>query len=724
MKNKNLIILFFIFLILIFPLEKVYAIAWAPIIRLGLVVGSIIGIKFGVPDILNDFGEQVLRGIAVLVYHLTKLVHSLLWWYNTEVLSKLIDNVSRLNPFPDKGPSPVAVLWNILKNFAYILLVFSALAAAYEWLLGDDASAKRLIFNIIVVALIISFTFVLVKEAFLIVNSLEQELSGISEKDKVPNSKIIGTIMVASLWQGDPIKEVLQLAPSIEDADKIQKYLADIAGYLFIISLDMLIFIILVIALILFIARYVIFIFLAGTSSIAVASLTFPEFRSIPGLRETVSQFRIFETWFGYFVRWLLIIPIFVILVLLGNVLKENVLGHSGPAENLTEFLILFVIIMAWYIISIRIAVKLSGAIGVFAKSFATGLLAIPGVWAAKKVMKLAKEAIGGALRRISESIQNKVGVGGIFGWRSRIFHLAESMKGVGGKMLEDRAKQLEKELEYLAGQLTQAAQTGNQQQIQKASSQFADFIRKHQNLFTKDISKGIDEKLSIKTIQRIMETDPQSLQKIASQIKDQKIKDSYIDKLEKAADKKTLRIIMSKHPNFFEKKTFQGLDQDIQRVFADSIRTQLSESDALNLVLQTRQQIKNFHTAIIDALNRQTKGFVKAYISKNVNQIASALADFKSDTWDQFNTIEFFRALSDQKLARHIAGIYATAIQNSENPMSIIRAIIRNEPHRDPNAGPTRQLLYNQRGKLMPSLIQNYSNDPRMQSLISKIFS
>jgi hypothetical protein len=395
---------------------------------------------------------------------------------------------------------------------------------------------------------------------------------------------------------------------------------------------------------------------------------------------------------------------------------EESKAGFNG----FVQFILIYVLLAMWYLFSINVASNLSRGVAKMAAGIAFTGLSLMGGFAARRLMTASRGVVGNVLTKAGRALQKKVGVGGAFGWRSRMFQVAGSVKNIGQKMLKGREEQIEQQLNYLAGQLNQAI---NPQQIQRLSTQFADLIRNHQNLFAHTISTGINQ-MDIKGIRNIMQYNPQSLQTIAAQIRDQGIKDSFIDKLEKALDKKTLRMIMSQHPNFFEQQTFQGLDPAIQRVFADSIRTQLSESDALNLVLQTRQQMRNFHNAIRDALNRQTRGFVEAFIRRNVNQIASALADFKSDTWDQFNTIEFFRALRDQKLAGHIPGIYAAAIQNSENPLAIIRAITRNEPRRDPNAGPTRTLLNNQRGRFMPPLIRAFSNDPRMQDLIRNLFS
>jgi hypothetical protein len=114
---------------------------------------------------------------------------------NNYVLANLVDVASGLNPFAGThGQSPALIAWQVLQGFGFIILVFSALGAAYEWLLGDDATAKRMIFNIILVALLISFTYTLIQGAFYGVKNFEDGITG-------GQSRYIGTIMSISLWQ-------------------------------------------------------------------------------------------------------------------------------------------------------------------------------------------------------------------------------------------------------------------------------------------------------------------------------------------------------------------------------------------------------------------------------------------------------------------------------------------------------------------------------------------
>jgi hypothetical protein len=707
MKNKiKNIILFLIILSLIFPLKESRAFApWEWIKGKVKAVGDFLK---GVVDCAKDF---VFCALSYFTYAVTQVVHWVLAWFNNQILAPLVGSVATLNPFYKEDPkSPVVVIWNILKSFAYIILVFSALAAAYEWLFGNDASAKRLIFNIIVVALIISFTYVLVRETFFVVRSLEEGITN-NQLDK------LGTLIAASLWQKDPFETIDNITNQIETKAG-SRYLIQAVFYIFIIVFDMIIFVILFMTLVLLIVRYIMIIFLAGTSSIAAASLTFPEFKGIPALGEMMSQFRFATTWLEYFVKWLLVVPIFVILVILGNILKENTLAQI-KAESFVEFIVLLFMLGSWYIISIRIAVKLSGAVGAFAKRLAIAALLTVGGIAAGGLMAAARGTVGGILYKVGGGLQNKVGVGGMFGWRSRIFHMTESMKGIGGKMLEDQAKRLEKELEYLSWQLAQAAQTGNQQQIQKTSNQFADFIRRHQNLFAKDISKGIDEKLSIKTIQRIMETDPQSLQTIVSQIQDQKIKNSFIDKLEKAADKGTLRKMAQQYADLFLDANFRQFDPDIQKVFTKSIKNNFTEEDVLKILKDQKisGQIDKLHTNVIQSFGRAAQDFVNGIINQNVNTLANAISRFRGEFWnDPSAKRDLIDILKNQTppISANIDDILFNAVDLSSNRQAILRSALSEI---DPADQTIRPFLQNQKQKLM-----NIAANRNELQLISKL--
>jgi len=703
MKNNRLIILFLVFLILIFPLERVYAAIFLPILAGITIVGGVLAWLSG-KSVLNWLTDNVAKAIVGIIWLLAQLFHKLLWLINNSLLSQAINGVSQLNPFIGKNgqetESPVAIIWNILKSFAYIILVFSALAAGYEWLMGDDTSAKRLIFNIIIVALIISFTYVLVKEAFLVIDSLESGLSGYSVENNqtISNSKIIGTIISASLWQGNPFEMVEKITKEVGSGEnkEVIRYLAEAVGYIFIIALDMIIFIILIITLFLFVARYVIFIFLAGTSSAAIASLTFPEFKGVLG--KIMSEFRVFETWLDYFVRWLLVIPIFVILIILGNILKENVLtqiaGSSANKISFEEFIILFILLTAWYLISIKIAVKLSGIVGTFAKGVATAALLTVGGIAGKIAARTVQGKVGGILSKVGGNLQEKVGTGGLLGWKSWVGQkIGKPIKETGEKMIERRYGLEAESAKGTIGSIDeQLRKETDPAKIQNLTSRLSQLTQKYKgnDYVLKSINESI-KKMSPYSASKIL-TSGENFKALASPDAPQETREAVIgllDKLKKGDLKK-----MAGDTEWLG--ALKEVSPDVADAFVDKIGKEFKETDGLEII--SKDDVRGFISKLEKddnlrkTINNVTKGFTNALLEKNIENIeniSNTMASWDKDVWTPENTEKTNNILRSQLSEDEIKLSILETIRKTENRGAIIRGALREAP-----GGPLRTIL------------------------------
>jgi hypothetical protein len=665
MKNKiKNIILFLIILSLIFPLKesKAGVVEWLK--------GKVEAIGNFLRGLVNCTSNPFLCALSYFTYAITQAFHWILAWFNNNILAFLIGKAATLNPFYNENPkSPVVVIWNILKSFAYIILVFSALAAAYEWLFGNDASAKRLIFNIIVVALIISFTYVLVRETFFVVRSLEEGIT---------NNQLnqLGTLIAASLWQKDPFETIRNITNQIE-TEASSRYLIQAVFYIFIVVFDMITFIILTMILLLLIVRYIAMILLAGTSSIAAASLTFPEFKGIPALGEIMSQFRFATAWFEYFVRWLLVVPIFVILVILGNVLKENTLAQIGTPEFI-EFVILLFLLGSWYIISIRIAVKLSGAVGVFAKGLATSLLAIPGLLAARAVLNLGQGAVGRILTRIGESIQNKVGVGGRFGWKSWVGQkIGARTREIGEKMLERRYGFETEAVKGAIGRIDeQLRRTTDPTQIQNLTSQITKLFQQYKgnDYVLKSINESI-KKISPDSAVKILASS-ENLKAFASSDVPQETKETIIGLVDKLR-KGDLRKMVGDAAWL---SALKEISPDVADAFVDKIGKEFKETDGLEIISkdEIREIIPRLPENLRKTLNSITKGFVNALLDKNIENISNAMASWDKDIWVPENTEKINNILRSQLSEDEIKASVLETIRKTENRGAIIRGALK----------------------------------------------
>jgi hypothetical protein len=701
MKNKQLIILFLVFLILIFPFEKASAFGWEDV-------------KNGWDSFKKWASETWEEGggftgivttsffwvLATFIEMITWLIHQLLWFINIHLIAPIINFVSQFTPFEkeEKPNAPAFVLWNILTSFAYILLVFSALAAAYEWLFGEDATAKRLIFHIILVALIISFTYVLVKETFLVVKSIEDGITG-------GQAGQIGSILVASMWPADPFASINEIAKNMSQG--APKYIFEAIGYIFIIVFDMLILLILAIAFILFIARYIIMIFLAATSSIAVATLTFPEFKNIAGLQEVMSQFRVFNTWLDYFVRWLLIIPIFVILVILGNMLKANVIDQLAnlgiPIENLTnpgatnndpiaslvQFIVIFFVIASWYIMSIIIANRISKGTAALAKGLAAAALLTVGGAAAKGLMTATQGKVGGILKKAGGKIEKRVGMGGRFGWRSWVGQkIGARTREIGEKMIKKRYG-LEAELvKTKIGNIEeQLRKTTDPVQIQNLTSQISQLVQqsKGNDYILKSINESI-KKMPSYSASKILAS-AENLKAFASPDVPQETREAVIglvDKLKKGDLKK-----MAGNAAWLD--VLKKISPDVADAFVDKIGKELKETDSLEIISKNEimDLIPQLPENLRKTLNSITKEFINAILDKNIENISNAMASWDKDIWVPENTEKINNILRSQLSEDEIKASILETIRKTENRGAIIRGALREAP-----GGPLRTIL------------------------------
>lgn len=441
---KKVIVLFFI-LIIILPhlaFAEVGEKIWGGIKWLGGEIWGAIkwggskiwsGIKFFGGLLGDNIAKGLAKGVAFIIEAILRLVHFIFSLFNEKLLPGLIGAVSVLDPFYQPNAnvkSPAETMWRILRTFAYLILIFSALGAAYEWIFGKEGDASRLIFDIIIVAFIMNFAFLLVKEAFYTALAFEIAITG-------GQNQKIGFLISASLWQSDPFEELSKAIESIAASESdeatraIVQALASAVAFTLIIVFDMIIFAILISFLILYTFRYLFITILAATSSLAIATLVLPQLGTIKSLGSIMGTFRIWDSWLDYLVRWLVIIPILVTLVLLGHILKENVInqlsiivketnssetsnqnGENSALPPLFQFIFILLIMAAWYVFSLNVALQISGAVGKFIKETVLGTLwgtTIGGLLAGiRNLYNKGRGALGGGLRRIGTTIGTK----------------------------------------------------------------------------------------------------------------------------------------------------------------------------------------------------------------------------------------------------------------------------------------------------------------------------
>jgi hypothetical protein len=665
MKNKKIFVLIFILFMIVFPyFDKNYVFAD----------------DFDILGFKKIFAEA-LAGFFVLIF---QVIHSILWFLNW-LLAVIVDLVSNLNPFykVNNQDPPVKEIWSILVYFSYIIIVFSALLAAYEWLFGNDVSAKRLIFNLIIVALIINFTYVLAKEAFEIVKKIEDGLVGKSIQDMSnPNNKIgVGTFIFNSLWQFDlygALKEIF--SSHYQEKNLIEKFknisvsillgglsgavallfpplvpfailagvgsimlnkynldpnqwLGEVFTSIFIVLTDMVMFIILFVLAVLYVMRYIIIIFLVGVSSIAVASLAFPRFEKIEALRNIASRYNFFDTWLNEFVRWLLVIPIFVILVILGNTLKTNTLGQisldqtNQSLNTIIQFVIVLALLSGWYIMSLVVANQLSGRMGKSASVTATGFLTGIGGLAAAGIGLGASRLFAPAISKMGKFLENTgdklVSMGGPGFFGNMAFKLGTNMKQIGKQYSElpykgdiEASKAAFKKLlldkSEFEEQLKRETDEKKKQEILKKKDETTEKIDKlitdlqNRNLLpylSEDI-KNLDDKSLI-----ALHKDPKILSKLYG---NEKTKKAMLDRVSQLKDPGLAEVLET--ISEFSDKDYKDLkNQGINSILESQNKGKKTSRKFKEIIIKNPEKIEN----LVDNLSEDNKDELIEIISK-----------------------------------------------------------------------------------------------------------
>lgn len=395
------------------------------------------GVEWSRGIISGDYiAKGVSKAIVFVIETILKMVHFIFSLFNEKLLPGLIGVVSVLDPFYQPNAnvkSPAETMWKILRTFAYLIIIFSALGAAYEWIFGEEAQASRFIFNIIIVAFIMNFTFLLVREAFYIALAFEISITG-GENQK------IGFLISNSLWSSDPFEELSKAIEKIAESESdetirsIIQALASVAAFMLIIVFDMIVFAILISFLVLYTFRYLFITILAATSSLAIATLALPQLGKIKSLGSIMGTLRIWNSWLDYLVRWLVVIPILITLVLLGHTLKDNIInqlsaivkesnsnspsnqsGKNNALPQLFQFLLILLIIGGWYIFSLNAALAISGSAGEFIKNTVLGTLLATTTGALlggiRSLYNKGRITIGGGLRKVGTTIGQKTAI-------------------------------------------------------------------------------------------------------------------------------------------------------------------------------------------------------------------------------------------------------------------------------------------------------------------------
>jgi hypothetical protein len=256
---------------------------------------------------------DILNLISYVVLPITDFFFRIL----SQLAATLINVFISLNPFADYGAA--SILWEFFKNIAYVVIVFLALIAGFEWILNREDAARRLLLGLLLIAFLINFTFVLAKEIFMAIWYLQigilQSANLGGEKDSQ-----FGSLLYAALSIVPPTevanKIVNELSPRIAQQAQEQgagagsvhniQVAINISGRLLGIFLNAIYSIIMWMFAGIAIGRFLILSFLVGVLPLACVAYTTPWYKSK------------WDEWWKMFFTWNVNILILIPLILIG----------------------------------------------------------------------------------------------------------------------------------------------------------------------------------------------------------------------------------------------------------------------------------------------------------------------------------------------------------------------------------------------------------------------
>lgn len=226
------------------------------------------------------------------------------------IAAYLINSFAVANPFSTAAFAPI--VWDTFKNIAYVVLVFMSLYVGILYIVQREEQTKRLLFNIILVALLINFSFFLAKEIFMVFHTITVSLACLYGSG-TGNCNSVGTAIFTSLApldaSGDQkaIMESLFEQNSQNSAEPTHNQLILAFGMgltaltlYFIWTAFMFMFVGI------FLGRFIIIALLAGFLPLALVSLATPWYKSY------------WDRWWTSFLKWCAIPVILLLLILIG----------------------------------------------------------------------------------------------------------------------------------------------------------------------------------------------------------------------------------------------------------------------------------------------------------------------------------------------------------------------------------------------------------------------
>jgi hypothetical protein len=465
-KNYKKYLAILILLSLILP-KFSYAIVWL-LIGGGAALGLLGGIAayFGIGKLTGAVANFFI-GIVNFLLDLLLPTISGFFDFLSKVAAVVINNFLAVNIF--EGESLAAVLWETFKNIAYVALVFLSLLAGFQFILNRDDQARRMLFGIIIVALLINFTFLLARVfsetmIYITINLLKTVHPNAEAVTSIGQSHL-GNILYTSLniltisgvkEQLENIKHDLGVSVSADEVPptEIEKNTIKLFALLFELFINAVIALIMWMIAGLSIGRYIVLSFLVGVLPAVCIAYTLP------------STSNYFQRWWNYFLNFNIAIPILVVLLIIGIGLTvaidkslpfikgEDPREFHGSVEifgfnniNSLIFILNYVMrlffLVAYYVGVVVIALRLGGSFASYAYRSFNWITLTTGGAIAGFVQKHSGRFLGGGLETLGKKMSGNTTpiIGGL------IRKAGRTLQDTGERLKKPRAEEVKEDV-------------------------------------------------------------------------------------------------------------------------------------------------------------------------------------------------------------------------------------------------------------------------------------
>lgn len=329
---------------------------------------------------------------------LTSWAVSLAQAFTGSMLNTLLNPANSPFTSPDIGAA-VQEAWGFIKNIAYIILIFASLVIGFLFIVNRESEATNLLFKLIVVALLINFTFLFAKEVYEFANvfainfhdHINRNVELVRPDGTTIQTSGIGDVVHGTLAQFQVASVPNQLAPEprysfldalleavkasnpafgavitgiqiLSGATGVSQFdtanrslVGGTAGFFLQLIVSMLILIVLISLAIIFLMRYIAVAFLAILSPLALAGLT------IPGGQGW------FNRWWSTYLDWVIKGPLVLLFLFLAFVLTRPLLqiqlSGGNPFGDIGLMLAKFTLAVFAFLAAIWASFQASGSV-------------------------------------------------------------------------------------------------------------------------------------------------------------------------------------------------------------------------------------------------------------------------------------------------------------------------------------------------------------------------